>query len=531
MSKRKLRTKDGTPVMAIELFPCSGGMAEGFRRAGVTFQWAFDYSKDACNSYEKNLGHRPVHMDVNDLLRLVRGGWRPMPEIDLLVADPPCTPWSRAGKRRGVDDPRDMLRATVEVIKLLKPHAYLIGNVPGLDDAKSWHHVQRELGHLHKEGYCVLDYLTLDAADYGVPQHRVRPFWFGHLDGPCLMPPERTHGDPVELARALPIPGVRALKPWVTCREALGHLEPHELGRPVKLRYRGCNSHQHGSVPDRPARVVGTSNLSDGNVLLPFDQAEEPKRGRQTRQPGRQARASTLDEPAHVLTTRDQSGDGGILITDETQRYQTARPRTKDRGVITSHKANHQLRGFDRPAATLTKNTHSDGAMLILDDEDDALRARTPAEGHAPHEADKPARTVRAASRGQEALLTHPRHPVSDADSPSHTVTTKGDGRGAQGACVVKATPEWPWPRPSTTVTTRAGLAPPGHHPESGSVLSQPGAVVLSEKAAMILQGFPDGWVLDGKTKRARWEMLGMAMPPGLAEAVGRAIVKARGWK
>lgn len=29
---------------AVELFPCSGGMAEGFRRAGITFDFAFDYS-------------------------------------------------------------------------------------------------------------------------------------------------------------------------------------------------------------------------------------------------------------------------------------------------------------------------------------------------------------------------------------------------------------------------------------------------------------------------------------------------------
>lgn len=81
-------------ALDLELFPCSGGMAEGFRRAGITFSHAFDYDADACNSYERNLGHRPVRMDVRDLLRMVWGGWRPGP-IRLLVADPPCTPWSR----------------------------------------------------------------------------------------------------------------------------------------------------------------------------------------------------------------------------------------------------------------------------------------------------------------------------------------------------------------------------------------------------------------------------------------------------
>lgn len=92
----------------LELFPCSGGMAEGFRRAGVVFDFAFDVEPIHCDSYEHNLGHRPICMDVRDLVRMLRGGWLPGP-VDLLVADPPCTPWSRAGKRRGREDERDML--------------------------------------------------------------------------------------------------------------------------------------------------------------------------------------------------------------------------------------------------------------------------------------------------------------------------------------------------------------------------------------------------------------------------------------
>src|SRR5437588_491948 len=79
------------------------------------------------------LGHRPVQLDARDLLRMVGLGWRPG-GIELLVADPPCTPWSRAGKKRGLDDERDMLEPTCELIRLLKPQAYLIGNIPGLQD-------------------------------------------------------------------------------------------------------------------------------------------------------------------------------------------------------------------------------------------------------------------------------------------------------------------------------------------------------------------------------------------------------------
>lgn len=56
-----------------------------------------------------------------------------------------------------------------------------------------------------------------------------------------------------------------------------------------------------------------------------------------------------------------------------------------------------------------------------------------------------------------------------------------------------------------------------------------PNAVILSEKAAAILQGFPRRWKFTGKTKKTRWSQIGMAMPPPLARAVATSIVAARG--
>ncbi|HYM69205.1 MAG TPA: DNA cytosine methyltransferase, partial [bacterium] len=334
----------------------------------------------------------------------------------------------------------------------LRPRAYLIANVPGLDDGPNWPTVQRTIGSLSREGYCVVDFVRLDAADYGVPQHRVRPFWYGHRSGQCIRWPAPTHGDPTADVM-VPMPHVLTLKRWVTCREALGHLSPEQLGAPVRLRWRGSNGNRIASVPDEPARVVGTSTLSDGNILAHLVAA--------TRRPSRVGRkpwASHIDEPAHVITCRDTSGDGATLFTGP----------------------NHRPSRADAPARPLTRNTHGDGALLV-----------------------------------------HERHPISRPDEPSFTVTTKGDGRGAQGACVL----EWPWERPATTITVGDRIGPPNHH--KGPFLSAPNAVKLSQLAGAILQGFPEGWVFAGKTKRSRWSMIGQAMPPPLAEAVGRSIAAA----
>lgn len=413
--------------MNLEFFSCSGGMAEGFRRAGIVFDLAFDFAPAHCDSYERNLGHRPIGMDVRDVLRLVEHGWRP-PRVDLVVADPPCTPWSRAGKRMGTEDERDMLGTTIELLDLLRPAVWLIGNVPGLDDSDNWERTVKPVigDRMVRAGYCV-DFARLDAADYGVPQHRVRPFWFGHAIGtPCIRWPVPTHTDP-EAAAVPTLPGLEALRPWVTCREALGHLSAEDLGRPVGLRRRACNSGQHGSVAERPARVVGTSNLSDGNVLL----------------------VSERHAPAHP----------------------------------------------DAPAPTV-------GARM---------RGQAAVTG---------ARNMRVRPASKE-LTWAPNHPPSSHDAPANVIRA-GSGGGAVRAL------EWPWDRPSTTVLGDPRIPPPGHHGESFLSApadgAAPNAVLLSERAAAILQGFPEGWHFAGATKTARWSQIGQAMPPALAEAVARSV-------
>jgi DNA (cytosine-5)-methyltransferase 1 len=373
---------------AIELFGCSGGMAEGFRRAGIEFAQSFDADPVACESYARNLGHPPVQLDVRALLGIARLTL-PGSRIDLLVADPPCTPWSRAGKRRGLEDERDMLSVTAQLIEAWRPCCWLIGNVPGLDDASNTFALQRTLGTLAAH-YCI-DFASLDAAAYGVPQHRVRPFWFGHPRGtPCLAWPQPTHG---AVGAQLQIAGI-ALEPYVTVRQALAHLPARALGKRVRVKWHARHS-RHGhplSEPDRPAgTILAGMPIKCGNVLA------------------------------------------------------------------SSGRIDHRLSEPDRPARTLTRNTHSDGA-----------------------------------------LLAHPKHPINELDKPSHTVTAKDRG-GAQGAHAM----HWPSAR-------HAGA----------------NAIKLSERAAAILQGFPETWHFAGDTKRARWSQIGQAMPPALAAAVAQSVVR-----
>lgn len=182
------------------------------------------------------------------------------------------------------------------------------------------------------------------------------------------------------------------------------------------------------------------------------------------------------------------------------------RLRWKDGGEGGDHRPTRP----DEPAKTITRNTHSDGALLVLPN-------------HQPHYADAPAKVITAGDGqgAKRALVINPRHPPAQADAPAPTVTARD--RGGQGANVLA----WPWERPSTALCARETLAPPGRNGRAGtSQDTAPGAVKLSERAAAILQGFPDHWAFCGETKKSRWSQLGMAMPPPLAHAVASAIMK-----
>lgn len=457
--------------LTLELFPCSGGLAEGLRRAGITIDMAFDFDSDACNSYERNLGHRPVQMDVRDLLRMVRGGWSPG-QVDLLIADPPCTPWSRAGNRKGQADERDMLGVTVELIEMLRPRVWLIANVPGLDDANNWESVVKPVigGMASMCGYCV-DYAKLNCADFGVPQKRIRPFWFGHPIGtPCIEWPHHTHCKPPIL------PGC-GLRPWVTCREALAHLPIEELGRPVKLRGKWAEGNGPNHKPttlDKVARTITRNTHSDGCVLSTT--SKHP--------------CSIEDEPGMTVPASMPTNGGAVLIT------------------------NHYCVDIDDTARTIT--TKQDDSRILR------VSSKHPA-----HAIDELAKHYNSSHGGgsKRVLILNERHPINIGDGPSHAITAKGGSRGAQGGGVL----EWPWDSPSTVICAGPQLSPPGRNGRTGeNQRGSPNAVVLSEKAAAILQGFPDGWHFEGKTKRTRWAQIGMAMPPPMAEAVGLSIARWR---
>lgn len=118
-------------------------------------------------------------------------------KIDFVIGGPPCQSFSAAGRRAaGVagtkDDRGSLFEEYVRVLEKLKPKGFLFENVYGLLGAEKGESIKKILNAFKEIGYNV-SYRILDAADYGVPQHRERIILVGSKEKSFKFP-KPTHG-------------------------------------------------------------------------------------------------------------------------------------------------------------------------------------------------------------------------------------------------------------------------------------------------------------------------------------------------
>lgn len=152
-------------ISALDLFCGAGGLSLGFAAAGFKVS-GIDQCADSVATYSENLGSAEcTHIDASTAL----------PESDVLIAGPPCQPWSRAGKRLGEEDLRDGLAATVAAVKAVNPSAAVIENVPAIRRGNGRTRLDQIKSDLEDLGYAIKEGV-LNAAEFGVPQNRRRAF-------------------------------------------------------------------------------------------------------------------------------------------------------------------------------------------------------------------------------------------------------------------------------------------------------------------------------------------------------------------
>ncbi len=155
----------------IDLFCGVGGFHLALESLGGKCVFASDIDLDCRKVYQDNFGLEPV----GDITKVDE---KDVPIHDVLCAGFPCQSFSKAGYRRGVNDPRGTL--FYEIIRIAKHHQpkYMIlenvRNLAGHDGGNTWRVIRYNLREI---GYNVSDEpIIFSPHNLGIPQHRERVF-------------------------------------------------------------------------------------------------------------------------------------------------------------------------------------------------------------------------------------------------------------------------------------------------------------------------------------------------------------------
>lgn len=173
--------------IAIDLFCGAGGLSEGLQMAGFYIAAAVENDKNAASTYKKNHPNTVLiskdisNLNVRELLDAV--GIYPS-EIDLIAGGPPCQGFSMAnGWSRHIDNSNNgFVWYFVKWVRQIKPKVFLMENVIGFAAIDGGRLKDTLLNKFREIGYSNADIYTIDAANYGVPQHRRRVFLIGFLN-------------------------------------------------------------------------------------------------------------------------------------------------------------------------------------------------------------------------------------------------------------------------------------------------------------------------------------------------------------
>lgn len=216
-------------MKSVELFAGAGGLGMGVALAGFEPVAVVEWDRWACDTIRENkrrgfplVSDWPLHEgDVRSF------DWSGLVDrVDLLSGGPPCQPFSLGGKHKANVDARDMFPHTVEVIRKLRPKAFILENVKGLTRSRFANYfgyilLQCEFPELRRrEGEDWIDHLKrlqeektsgprggigltynvvhslVNAANFGVPQRRERVFIVGFRSDLAIewSYPRATHG-------------------------------------------------------------------------------------------------------------------------------------------------------------------------------------------------------------------------------------------------------------------------------------------------------------------------------------------------
>ena len=248
-------------MRVVSLFSGAGGLDFGFIKAGHQILWANDLHRDAVETYQKSIGNHIVCEDISKI------STSDIPDCDIVIGGFPCQGFSVANTKRHVDDERNVLyKQLLRVIRDKNPKFFLAENVKGILSIGKGKVFQMILDDFQSIGYNV-QYRVLNAADYGVPQTRLRVIIVGvrkdvHFEYKYPSPTNSKDG-----ANGLPR--------WVSVSDALKDIPDPDLPNNLpnhnyskyKLSFNGYIGHRPLN-PDMPAPTVTARGDDKGGVVI-----------------------------------------------------------------------------------------------------------------------------------------------------------------------------------------------------------------------------------------------------------------------
>ena len=195
----------------ISLFSGAMGLDIGLEKAGLNVVIGQDFDASCVKTMRTN-GYRVMEGDIREIAPQDLLGMTALSvgEPFLVCGGPPCQPFSTAGKRLGINDPRGSLFMDfIRMIDYIRPRFFIMENVKGIISAPLKHVSVAErdkndpeqrlgtvldviLAEFEKLGYKTV-YGLLDAVNYGVPQFRERFVLIGSRDNENIFLPVPTH--------------------------------------------------------------------------------------------------------------------------------------------------------------------------------------------------------------------------------------------------------------------------------------------------------------------------------------------------
>lgn len=166
----------------IDLFAGCGGLSTGFEMAGFEIPLAVEKDEWASETYKRNHPETFVMTEditkITDLDELLDSK---KVKIDGIIGGPPCQGFSLSGNRDPKDPRNSLFMEFIRFVDHYQPSFFVMENVTGIlsmvtKDKKPVKEVIRT--EFEKIGYN-LEVFTLNAAEFGVPQSRLRVFFIG----------------------------------------------------------------------------------------------------------------------------------------------------------------------------------------------------------------------------------------------------------------------------------------------------------------------------------------------------------------